>query len=174
MKRLGKYFYTSILIIYIADLHSSQTPSVFYNTLSAITHYCEAASTSTTSNPYRVINTHISYSCPHSQPIHAGVISHCPSPNVDFKSTFCNSYFQAVTLWLCDETRRYHWRLGMAFTCLGQLGHCRNVSRLALELGCRKGNNEDDMFKCRGCLVFRRVRTFSLVPAFLQSFIVLF
>ena len=28
--------------------------------------------------------------------------------------------FSAVALWLCDETWRYNWRLGMAFTtCLG-------------------------------------------------------
>jgi hypothetical protein len=154
VKRLGKYF-TSIPIIYISDLHSFQTPFVFYNTLSAITHHCEATPTSPPSNPYRVINTHISHSYPHSQPIHSCSISHHPSPNVDFESTFCNSYFPAVTLWQWYETRRYHWRLGMAFICLGQLGHCRNVGHLALELGCRKGNNEDDMFKCCWCLVFR-------------------
>jgi len=32
---------------------------------------------------------------------------------------FCVIYFPAVLLWLYDETRRYHRRLGMAFTCLG-------------------------------------------------------
>jgi len=36
-------------------------------------------------------------------------------------------------------------RLKMAFTCLG-------AGKLALELGCRKRNSEDDMFKCRWCL----------------------
>ena len=154
VKRSGKYF-TFIPIIYISDFHPFQTPPVLYNTFSAITHHCEATTTSPSSNSYGVIDTHISYSCPYSQPIHSGSISHCPSPNVDFKSTFCNSYFQAVTLWLCDETRRSNWRLGMAYICLGQLGHCSNVNHLALELGCRKGSNEDDMFKCRWCLVFR-------------------
>ena len=154
VKRLGKYF-TSILIIYVADLYPLQTPSVFYNTLSAIAHHWKATPTSPPSDPYRIIDTHFSYSYPHSQPSHSGFISHCPSPNVDFESTLCNSYFQTVTLWLCDATRWYHWRFGMAFICLGQLGHYRNVSRLALELGRCKGNNEDDMFKCRWCLVFR-------------------
>jgi hypothetical protein len=154
VKQLGKYF-TFILIIYITDLYPFQTPSVFYNTLSAITPHCAATPTSSPSNPYRVINTHVSYPYSHSQPICSGSISCCPSPNVDFKSTFCNSYFPATTLWLWVGTRRYHRRLGMAFICLGQLGHCRNVGHLALELDCRKGNNEDDMFKCRWCLVFR-------------------
>ena len=42
----------------------------------------------------------------------------------------------------------------MAFIRLGQLGYCRDVSYLALELGCRKRHNEDDMFKCHWCLVF--------------------
>ena len=153
VKRLGKRI--TFLIVYIADLHPFKTSFVFYNPLSAISHHCEATPTSPPSNPYCVVNTHISYSYPHSQPFHSGSISLYPSSNVGFKSSLCNSYLPAVTLWVWDEAQWYHWRFRMAFICLGQLGHCRNVSYLALELGRRKGNNEDDMFKCRWCLVLR-------------------
>ena len=172
VKRLGKYYF------HFDHIHNwfalFQTPSFFYNTISAITHHCAATPTSSPSNPYRVIDTHISHPYPYSQPIHSGSISYCPSPNVDFKFTFCNSYLPVVALWLWDGAGRYHWRMGMAFICLGQLGNCRNVSHLALELGCRKRNNEDDMFKCRWCLVFRWVCTLSFVSGLLQSFIILF
>ena len=64
------------------------------------------------------------------------LLSHYCSPKVDFAD--CNTYFTAVTLWLCVESGRYHWRLGMRFTCMGM----NIISHLVLELGFRKENNE--------------------------------
>ena len=141
VKRLSKLkHFTSILIIYITDLHHFQTLSVL-SVLSLITarrllHHLRQIHT-----PSSTLN--IIYSYPHSHPIHSDSISDCPSPNVDFKSTLCNNYFPTVTLW-------YATRLGISLELWNGIysmpGH-RKVSHLALELdGCRKGENEDDIF----------------------------
>ena len=65
------------------------------------------------------------------------LLSHCQSPDVDFYSTFRNAYSLAMR-----RDSEVPLEVGNGIYLSGRM----NVSHLALELGCHKGYNEDDIF----------------------------
>ena len=88
----------------------------------AVIHHCHATSSSPSSNPYGVINTHISYSFPRSQHFHSGFILYL-LPTVLLLMSISSLPFGCYSS-PCDETRRYRWRLVMAHV---PVRGCRNV-----------------------------------------------
>ena len=112
------------------------------------------------SRSIRVINTHrdiTSLSYPHSQPIHSNSNS-SPSPGADFYLLW-RLFFGCYSL-LCDETLRFHWKLGVSFTC-------RNIQPSDFWSWSVASGLMRVACSCRWCLVFRWVRSFRTFRLFL-------